>query len=130
MSFSSSKRRQEVVEGAGRPKEVVGKRGGFVDEYEKQRQLTKLLMNVNIEKSLGPVKVVISPENTVGDLIKAAIEIYGKEKRRPLLDDTDPRCFELHYSQFSLQSEFSNLAYFPYMLFRFCQSYSYKTKFG
>ncbi|KAL2547408.1 putative protein-like [Forsythia ovata] len=101
--FPPSKRGQDVVEGGGRSKEVVGKRGGFMDEHEKQRQLTKLLVNVNIEKSLGPVKLVMSPENTVCDLIKASIEIYVKEKRRPLLDSTDPKCFELHYSQFSLQ---------------------------
>ncbi|KAL2547458.1 putative protein-like [Forsythia ovata] len=101
--FPPSKRGQDVVEGGGRSMEVVGKRGGFMDEHEKQRQLTKLLVNVNIEKSLGPVKLVMSPENTVCDLIKASIEIYVKEKRRPLLDSTDPKCFELHYSQFSLQ---------------------------
>lgn len=73
---------------------------------EKQHKLTKLLLSVNIQNSLGPVHVVISPENTLGDLIRAAIEIYVKEKRRPLLITNDPRCYELHYSQFSLESKF------------------------
>ncbi|XP_019246613.1 PREDICTED: uncharacterized protein LOC109226280 [Nicotiana attenuata] len=61
---------------------------------EKQHKLTKLLLSVNIQNSLGPVHVVISPEK----------EIYVKEKRRPLLITSDPRCYELHYSQFSLES--------------------------
>ncbi|KAL5541042.1 hypothetical protein UlMin_042615 [Ulmus minor] len=64
----------------------------------------RLLLNVTIEKSLGPVHVVMSSENTVGDLIRAAVEMYVGEKRRPLLAHTDPRRFELHYSQFSLES--------------------------
>ncbi|MCE5167127.1 hypothetical protein HAX54_038778 [Datura stramonium] len=69
-----------------------------------QQKLTKLLVKVNMQNSLGPVHVVMSPENTVRELIKAAIEIYAKEKRRPLLPSSDSRCYELHYSQFSLQS--------------------------
>jgi hypothetical protein len=69
-------------------------------------RLTKLLLNVTIGRSLGPVQVVISPEKTTGDLIKASLEIYAREKRRPLLPETDPHRFELHYSQFSLESKF------------------------
>jgi hypothetical protein len=69
-------------------------------------RLTRLLLNVTIGRSLGPVQVVISPEKTTGDLIKAALDIYSREKRRPLLPETDPRRFELHYSQFSLESKF------------------------
>ncbi|XP_022772892.1 uncharacterized protein LOC111315441 [Durio zibethinus] len=68
------------------------------------QRLTKLLLNVNIESTLGPVHVVISSDNTVNDLIKAAIAIYVKEKRKPLLQETDPKYFQLHYSQFSLES--------------------------
>ncbi|KAL8101250.1 hypothetical protein AgCh_033211 [Apium graveolens] len=67
------------------------------------KKLTKLLLNVNIQRSFGPVHVIISVENTVGDLIKAAIEVYLKEKRRPFLTQTDSRCFDLHYSQFNLE---------------------------
>lgn len=73
-------------------------------------RLTKLLLNVTIERSLGPIHVVISPENKVRDLTKTALEIYAREKRRPLLPETDPNCFELHYSQFSLESEFFNFS--------------------
>ncbi|XP_049385868.1 uncharacterized protein At4g22758-like [Solanum stenotomum] len=87
----------------------VRKHGARVDvsagiSQEKQQKLTKLLVKVNIQNSVGPVHVVMSPENTVRELIKAAIEIYVKEKRRPLLPSSDSRCYELHYSQFSLES--------------------------
>ncbi|XP_057976979.1 uncharacterized protein At4g22758-like [Malania oleifera] len=67
-------------------------------------RLTKLLLKVTVQRSSGPVQVVISLENTVGDLIRAVLKMYAKEKRRPLLTETDPRRFELHYSQFSLES--------------------------
>lgn len=80
--------------------------GGGGGGGEKRRQLTKFLVNVNIQNSLGRIQVVMSPENTVGELMKAAIGVYVKEKRRPLLRSDDPGCFELHYSQFSLESEF------------------------
>ncbi|KAL3334868.1 hypothetical protein AABB24_031206 [Solanum stoloniferum] len=87
----------------------VRKHGARVDvsagiSQEKQQKLTKLLVKVNIQNSVGPVHVVMSPENTVRELIKAAIEIYVKEKRRPLLPSSDSRCYELHYSQFSMES--------------------------
>ncbi|KAI3468862.1 hypothetical protein Pfo_025525 [Paulownia fortunei] len=77
--------------------------GGGGGGGEKRRQLTKVLLKVNIQNSLGPVQVVMPAENTVGELMKAAIGIYVKEKRRPLLGSSDPGGYELHYSQFSLE---------------------------
>ncbi|KVH90647.1 uncharacterized protein LOC112521234 [Cynara cardunculus var. scolymus] len=67
-------------------------------------KLTKLLLNVTVQRSLGPVQVLISPESTVGDLIAAALRQYSKEGRRPILPSLDPSGFHLHYSQFSLES--------------------------
>ncbi|KAE8691045.1 hypothetical protein F3Y22_tig00110893pilonHSYRG00996 [Hibiscus syriacus] len=67
-------------------------------------KLTKLLLNVTIQGSLGAVQVVMSPENTVSDLITAAVRQYSKEYRRPILPSTDASLFDLHYSQFSLES--------------------------
>ncbi|KNA14389.1 hypothetical protein SOVF_107890 [Spinacia oleracea] len=49
----------------------------------------------------------MSPENTVGHLIKAVLEVFEKERRRPLLNENHPSCFELHYSPFSLQNIYS-----------------------
>ena len=65
---------------------------------------SKLLLNVTIENSLGAIQVLLSPEDTVADLVNAALLIYEKEKRRPLLKDTDPKCYDLHYSPYTLQS--------------------------
>lgn len=70
-------------------------------------QLPKLLLNVTVQRSLGPVQVLLSPEATVGDLVREAVRAYGKEGRRPLLSTADPASFDLHYSQFSLESKIS-----------------------
>ncbi|KAL8193640.1 hypothetical protein R6Q57_026775 [Mikania cordata] len=67
-------------------------------------KLTKLLLNVTVRGSLGPVQVLISPESTVNDLIADALRLYSKEGRRPILPSLDPPGFGLHYSQFSLES--------------------------
>lgn len=64
----------------------------------------KLLLNVTVQRSLGPVQVIISPGSTVADLVRAAVAAYVKEGRRPLLPGPDPAGYELHYSQFSLES--------------------------
>ncbi|KAK2989163.1 hypothetical protein RJ640_027237 [Escallonia rubra] len=93
--------------------EPVRERGGVMPLLKKlappleaagSRRTPKVLHKVDVHRSFGPVQVVISPECTVGDLMKAVLELYVKEKRRPLLAETDTLCFELHYSQFSLQS--------------------------
>ncbi|GAB2274655.1 hypothetical protein Dimus_009425 [Dionaea muscipula] len=71
----------------------------------RQTKLTKLLLNVTIQGSLGPVHVVMSPESTVEDLIAASVRQYVKEGRRPFLASSVPSGFDLHYSQFSLESK-------------------------
>lgn len=71
-------------------------------------KLTKLLLNVNIQRSVGPVMVIMSLESTVGDLIAAAVRQYNKEGRRPVLAYRDCGGFDLHYSQFSLECKFYN----------------------
>ncbi|KAL8138719.1 hypothetical protein V2J09_004720 [Rumex salicifolius] len=102
----------------GQTGELARRRGGFISVPavaklarrrpdrggEGGKKLTKLLLNVNVQGSLGPVQVVMSPENTVQELIKAALDIYMRERRRPLLAHKDLSCFQLHYSQFSLES--------------------------
>lgn len=65
----------------------------------------KLLLNVTVRGSVGPVHVVMTPESTVGDLVAVTVRQYVKEGRRPVVPTTDPSFFDLHYSQFSLQSE-------------------------
>ncbi|XP_027191400.1 uncharacterized protein At4g22758-like isoform X2 [Cicer arietinum] len=68
------------------------------------RQPPKLLLKVMIMGSLGAVQVLMTPESSVGDLIAAAVRQYVKEGRRPILPSSDPFRFDLHYSQFSLES--------------------------
>ncbi|KAL6537950.1 hypothetical protein OROHE_012237 [Orobanche hederae] len=67
-------------------------------------KLTKLLLNVIIQRSLGAVRVVMPLEATVQDLIAAALRQYSKEQRLPVLPSKDASDFDLHYSQFSLES--------------------------
>ncbi|CAA7056739.1 unnamed protein product [Microthlaspi erraticum] len=76
----------------------------FVGPVASIPRLTKLLLNVTVQGSLGAVQIIISPESTVNDLIDAAIRLYVKEARRPFLPESDPSRFDLHYSQFSLES--------------------------
>ncbi|XP_074588369.1 uncharacterized protein LOC141844234 [Curcuma longa] len=63
----------------------------------------KVLVNVAVQRSLGPVQVVASTDWSVGDLAAAALGRYDREGRRPPLPASDPSAFELHYSQFSLE---------------------------
>ncbi|KAK9126497.1 hypothetical protein Scep_015343 [Stephania cephalantha] len=65
---------------------------------------TKLLVNVTLQGSLGAVHVIMSLESTVEELIAAALRLYKKEARRPLLRTDDPSRFDLHYSSFTLES--------------------------
>ncbi|KAG6413749.1 hypothetical protein SASPL_126463 [Salvia splendens] len=69
-------------------------------------KLTKLLLHVTIQRSLGAVRVVMAPEATTEDLIVTALRQYEKEVRLPLIRSSDASGFDLHYSQFSLESKF------------------------
>ncbi|KAK4758215.1 hypothetical protein SAY87_019516 [Trapa incisa] len=71
---------------------------------EERPRLTKLLLNVTVQLSVGPVQVVATSDSTVGDLIAKAVLQYLKERRRPVLPTADPAGFDLHYSLFSLES--------------------------
>ncbi|KAM0945488.1 hypothetical protein DsansV1_C10g0103251 [Dioscorea sansibarensis] len=92
-------RRPESHQGLSGPSAVTLKYGAAAA----QRPM-KLLLNVTVLQSPGPVQVVMSPESTVADLVRAAVEAYIREGRRPLLACSDPKAFELHYSQYSLES--------------------------
>lgn len=76
---------------------------------EERPRLTKLLLNVTIQGSVGPVQVIMTPDSTVGDLIAAAVRQYVKEGRRQMLPAAVPSSFDLHYSQFSLESKILSL---------------------
>jgi hypothetical protein len=63
-----------------------------------------VLVTVAVQRSMWPLHVMARTEWRVADLVAAAVELYVKEGRRPLLPATDPSALSLHYSQFSLQS--------------------------
>ncbi|XP_066345508.1 uncharacterized protein At4g22758-like [Miscanthus floridulus] len=68
------------------------------------RTPSKVLVSVAVQQSMWPLHVMASAEWTVADLVAAAVALYVKEGRRPLLPSADPAAFGLHYSQFSLES--------------------------
>ncbi|CAN6466551.1 unnamed protein product [Victoria cruziana] len=80
----------------------LGEGGG--DRSGSGQKLTKLLIHVTVQSSIAPVNVIISTECIVEDVIKATLDVYGRDGRRPLLTTTDPSSYELHYSQFILES--------------------------
>jgi len=61
----------------------------------------KLLVNVTVAQSSGPLRLLLSSDAAVEDVIKATLLLYAKEGRKPLLSN-DPTSFGLHYSQFSI----------------------------
>ncbi|CAL5057948.1 unnamed protein product [Urochloa decumbens] len=65
---------------------------------------SKVLVTVAVQRSMWPLQVMARAEWRVADLVAAAVELYVREGRRPLLPCADPSAFGLHYSQFSLQS--------------------------
>lgn len=76
---------------------------GAVDRPTTRRLPPKVLVNVTVQRSLGPVHVMASAEWTVAELVAAAVRMYVKEGRRPLLPAAEPSACTLHYSQFSLE---------------------------
>ncbi|KAL5208333.1 hypothetical protein ABZP36_032768 [Zizania latifolia] len=65
---------------------------------------TRVLLTVAVRQSMWPLHVMARTEWRVADLVAAAVELYVREGRRPLLPSADPSAFGLHFSQFSLQS--------------------------
>ncbi|XP_074569218.1 uncharacterized protein LOC141825731 [Curcuma longa] len=79
-------------------------RGVEASAAEERRVPEKLLVNVTVQRSLGPVQVVAPTNWTVGDLVAAALRCYVEEGRRPPVPaDVPSSTFTLHYSQFSLE---------------------------
>ncbi|WOL02266.1 hypothetical protein Cni_G10985 [Canna indica] len=81
-----------------------GGAAGTTSPPTERRVPAKVLVNVTVQRSLGPVQVVACTDWTVGDLVAAAVRRYVKEGRRPTLPTAEPSAFALHYSQFSLES--------------------------
>lgn len=111
MSFNGRTGGSPTADKLRRPKTVPDLKSGVryavaspTTEEFKPKKLTKILLNVTIQGSVGAVQVLISPESTVNDLISATVKQYLKEGRRPVLSSAIADDFDLHYSQFSLES--------------------------
>ncbi|KAK8285256.1 hypothetical protein V6Z11_D08G208600 [Gossypium hirsutum] len=62
----------------------------------------KVVINVWVERSPGPVRTMVKLGASVEDAIKLVLHKYADERRTPKLDYS--LGFELHHSYFSLQS--------------------------
>ncbi|KAK6947656.1 hypothetical protein RJ641_001129 [Dillenia turbinata] len=63
----------------------------------------KVVINVEVEGSPGPVRTMVKLGSSVEETIKLVIVQYSKEGRSPQLDPDAVSLFELHLSYFSLQ---------------------------
>jgi hypothetical protein len=66
---------------------------------------SKVVVNVTVEGSPGPVRTLVKLGATVEETIKVVVHKYGEEGRTPKLDRDAPASFELHHSYFSLKSK-------------------------
>eukprot|EP00253_Pinus_taeda_P013161 PITA_13161 len=106
-SFSSSKLKNNTTATMRRPKthpELLNRDQWKHTAWTNNRvdqalSANKLLVNVTVARSIGPLRALISKDATVEDAIKATLVLYAKEGRKPLLSN-DPASFGLHYSQF------------------------------
>ena len=60
---------------------------------------------------MWPLHVMASAEWTVADLVAAAVALYVKEGRRPLLPSADPAAVGLHYSSSAWRVRSLNLQF-------------------
>ncbi|GMP96021.1 hypothetical protein CsSME_00044846 [Camellia sinensis var. sinensis] len=82
--------------------EISSKFGGTKSAgYSKD---AKVVVNVTVEGSPGPIRTLVKLGANVEDTIKLVINKYSEEGRRPHLDQDAVSTFELHHSYFSLAS--------------------------
>ena len=73
-----------------------------VQGYKKD---AKVVVNVTVEGSPGPVRTMVKLGSSVDDTIKLVVDKYSEEGRTPKLDKDAALTYELHHSYFSLQSK-------------------------
>lgn len=76
-------------------------RSSFDQGYKKD---AKVVVNVTVEGSPGPVRTMVKLGSSVDDTIKLVVDKYREEGRTPKLDEDAALTYELHHSYFSLQS--------------------------
>ncbi|KAH1157295.1 hypothetical protein GLYMA_11G029300v4 [Glycine max] len=75
--------------------------GFTLNRYEKE---AKVVVNVTVEGSPGPVRTMVKLGSSVEDTIKRVVDKYTEEGRSPQIDPNMASSFQLHHSYFSLQS--------------------------
>lgn len=65
----------------------------------------KVVVNVTVEGSPGPVRTMVKLGASVDETIKLVVDRYSEEGRTPKLGKDVAPSFELHHSYFSLQSK-------------------------
>ncbi|VVB12024.1 unnamed protein product [Arabis nemorensis] len=72
-----------------------------INQEGNKRESPKVVINVAVEGSPGPVRAMVKLSSNVEETIKIVAEKYCKEGRTPKLDQDS--AFELHQSHFSIQ---------------------------
>ncbi|KAL0445980.1 UNVERIFIED_CONTAM: hypothetical protein Slati_1725900 [Sesamum latifolium] len=75
--------------------------GRFSEGYNKE---AKVVVNVTVEGSPGPIRTMVKLGSNVEETIKLVINKYNEEGRTPALDKHAASTCELHHSYFSLES--------------------------
>ncbi|XP_057449873.1 uncharacterized protein At4g22758 isoform X2 [Lotus japonicus] len=73
-----------------------------IKEYDKE---AKVVVNVTVEGSSGPVRILVKLGSTVEDTIRRVVDKYREEGRSPEIDPNVASSFQLHCSYFSVQKE-------------------------
>ncbi|KAF5734866.1 hypothetical protein HS088_TW15G00361 [Tripterygium wilfordii] len=63
----------------------------------------KVVVNVTVEGSPGPVRTMVKLGCCVEETIKLVLKKYSEEQRSPKVDKNSPSSYELHQSNFTLQ---------------------------
>ncbi|KAF9615354.1 hypothetical protein IFM89_023005 [Coptis chinensis] len=71
---------------------------------ERYNKDAKVVVNVTVEGSPGPVKTLVKLGASVEDTIKLVVDKYSEEGRSPQIGRDGVSSFELHQSHFSLES--------------------------
>ncbi|PSS04095.1 hypothetical protein CEY00_Acc19935 [Actinidia chinensis var. chinensis] len=72
-------------------------------QFEGYRKDSKVVVNVTVEGSAGPIRTMVKLGSSVDETIRLVINKYSEEGRRPQLEKDAASTFELHHSYFSLQ---------------------------
>uniref|UniRef100_M4EWD5 DUF7054 domain-containing protein n=1 Tax=Brassica campestris TaxID=3711 RepID=M4EWD5_BRACM len=72
-----------------------------INQQVYKREAEKVVINVLVEGSPGPIRILVKLSCSVEETIKMVVDKYRKEGRTPKLDED--LAFELHQSHFSIQ---------------------------